>query len=153
MWAMRDTRDRRPTPERPTSRCLYSVVQTHSEGRKSDSVQRKRQLTAGGGEGGGQEKLRAASRFTPSRTTPPSAQGLYMRLFSRLFFMFFSFSFSFSISFHVFLFFICFCQDQLNFPAMQVTSCHVSIWCHLLASYDEYTALVKFGNVASEHVK
>ena len=30
---------------------------------------------------------------------------------------------------------------------------HVSIWCHLLASYDEYTALVKFGNVASEHVK
>ena len=36
---------------------------------------------------------------------------------------------------------------------MQVTSSHVSIWCHLLASYDEYTALVKFGNVASEHVK
>ena len=32
---------------------------------------------------------------------------------------------------------------------MQVTSSHVSIWCHLLASYDEYTALVKFGNVAS----
>ena len=29
----------------------------------------------------------------------------------------------------------------------------VSIWCHLLASYDEYTALVKFGHVASEHVK
>ena len=32
---------------------------------------------------------------------------------------------------------------------MQVTSIHVSIWCHLLASYDEYTALVQFGNVAS----
>ena len=45
------------------------------------------------------------------------------------------------------------CQDQLSFAAMQVTSSHVSIWCHLLASYDEYTALVKFGNVASEHVK
>ena len=36
---------------------------------------------------------------------------------------------------------------------MQVTSSHVSIWCDFLASYDEYTALVKFGNVASEHVK
>ena len=46
-----------------------------------------------------------------------------------------------------------FCQDQLSFPAMQVTSSHVSIWCNLLASYDEYTALVKIGNVASEHVK
>ena len=45
------------------------------------------------------------------------------------------------------------CQDQLSFPAMQVTSSHVSIWCNLLASYDEYTAFVKFGNVASEHVK
>ena len=45
------------------------------------------------------------------------------------------------------------CQDQLSFPAMQVTSSHVSIWCNLLASYDEYTALVKIGNVASEHVK
>ena len=44
-------------------------------------------------------------------------------------------------------------QDQLSFPAMQVTSSHVSIWFHLPASYDEYTALVKFGNVASEHVK
>ena len=36
---------------------------------------------------------------------------------------------------------------------MQVTSGHVSIWFHFPASYDEYTALVKFGNVASEHVK
>ena len=45
------------------------------------------------------------------------------------------------------------CQDQLSFPAMQVTSSHVSIWFHFPASYDEYTALVKFGNVASEHVK
>ena len=45
------------------------------------------------------------------------------------------------------------CQDQLSFPAMQVTSSHVSIWFDFLASYDEYTALVKFGNVASEHVK
>ena len=45
------------------------------------------------------------------------------------------------------------CQDQLSFPAMQVTSCHVSIWFHFPASYDEYTALVKFGNVASEHAK
>ena len=36
---------------------------------------------------------------------------------------------------------------------MQVTSSHVSIWYDFLASYDEYTALVKFGNVASEHVK
>ena len=36
---------------------------------------------------------------------------------------------------------------------MQVTSSHVSIWFDFLASYDEYTALVKFGNVASEHVK
>ena len=43
------------------------------------------------------------------------------------------------------------CQDQLSFPALQVTSSHVSIWCHLLASYDEYTALVEFGNVASVH--
>ena len=45
------------------------------------------------------------------------------------------------------------CQDQLSFPAMQVTPSHVSIWCNLRASYDEYTALVKIGNVASEHVK
>ena len=36
---------------------------------------------------------------------------------------------------------------------MQVTSSHVSIWCNLLESYVEYTALVKFGIVASEHVK
>ena len=36
---------------------------------------------------------------------------------------------------------------------MQVTSSHVSIWFDFPASYDEYTALVKFGNVASEHVK
>ena len=36
---------------------------------------------------------------------------------------------------------------------MQVTSSHVSIWYDFLASYDEYTAVVKFGNVASEHVK
>ena len=36
---------------------------------------------------------------------------------------------------------------------MQVTSSHVSIWYDFLASYVEYTALVKFGNVASEHVK
>ena len=36
---------------------------------------------------------------------------------------------------------------------MQVTSSHVSIWCHLRASYDEYTALVKFGNIGSEYVK
>ena len=36
---------------------------------------------------------------------------------------------------------------------MQVTSSHVSIWFDFLASYDVYTALVKFGNVASEHVK
>ena len=36
---------------------------------------------------------------------------------------------------------------------MQVTSSHVSIWFDFLASYDEYTAMVKFGNVASEHVK
>ena len=50
-------------------------------------------------------------------------------------------------------FFYCFCQDQLSFPAMQVTSSHVPIWFHFPASYDEYTALVKFGNVASEHVK
>ena len=27
------------------------------------------------------------------------------------------------------------------------------MWFDFLASYDEYTALVKFGNVASEHVK
>ena len=45
------------------------------------------------------------------------------------------------------------CQDQLSFPAMQVTSSHVSIWCHFVASNDECTALVKFGDVASEHVK
>ena len=45
------------------------------------------------------------------------------------------------------------CQDQLSFPAMQVTSSHVSFWFDFPASYDEYTALVKFGNVASEHVK
>ena len=45
------------------------------------------------------------------------------------------------------------CQDQLSFPAMQVTSSHVSICFHFPASYDEYTALIKFGNVASEHVK
>ena len=45
------------------------------------------------------------------------------------------------------------CQVQLSVPAMQVTSSHVSIWYDFLASYDEYTALVKFGNVASEHVK
>ena len=45
------------------------------------------------------------------------------------------------------------CQDQLSFPAMQVTSSHVSIWFDFPASYDEYTALVNFGNVASEHVK
>ena len=45
------------------------------------------------------------------------------------------------------------CQVQLSVPAMQVTSNHVSIWYDSLASYDEYTALVKFGNVASEHVK
>ena len=45
------------------------------------------------------------------------------------------------------------CQVQLSVPAMQVTSRHVSIWYDFLASYDEYTALVKFGNVASEHVK
>ena len=36
---------------------------------------------------------------------------------------------------------------------MQVSSSRVSIWCHFPASYDEYTALVKFGNVAIEHVK
>ena len=36
---------------------------------------------------------------------------------------------------------------------MQVTSSHVSIWFDFPASYDEYPALVKFGNVASEHVK
>ena len=36
---------------------------------------------------------------------------------------------------------------------MQVTSSHVSIWFDFLASYDEYTAVVKFGNVTSEHVK
>ena len=30
---------------------------------------------------------------------------------------------------------------------------HVSIWFDFPASYDEYTALVKVGNVASEHVK
>ena len=30
---------------------------------------------------------------------------------------------------------------------------HVSIWFGFLASYDEYTALVKIGNVASEHVR
>ena len=30
---------------------------------------------------------------------------------------------------------------------------HVSIWCGFPASYDEYTALVKVGNVASEHVR
>ena len=36
---------------------------------------------------------------------------------------------------------------------MQVTSSHVSIWFDFPASYDEYTALVKFGNVACEHVK
>ena len=36
---------------------------------------------------------------------------------------------------------------------MQVTSSHVSIWFDFPASYDEYTALVKVGNVASEHVK
>ena len=45
------------------------------------------------------------------------------------------------------------CQVQLSVPAMQVTSSHVSIWFDFLASYDECTALVKFGNVASEHVK
>ena len=45
------------------------------------------------------------------------------------------------------------CQVQLSVPAMQVTSSHVSIWYDFLASYDEYTAVVKFGNVASEHVK
>ena len=45
------------------------------------------------------------------------------------------------------------CEVQLSVPAMQVTSCHVSIWYDFLASYDEYTALVKFGNVANEHVK
>ena len=45
------------------------------------------------------------------------------------------------------------CQVQLSVPAMQVTSSHVSIWFDFLASYDEYTAVVKFGNVASEHVK
>ena len=45
------------------------------------------------------------------------------------------------------------CQVQLSVPAMQVTSSHVSIWYDFLASYDEYTALVKFGNVTSEHVK
>ena len=45
------------------------------------------------------------------------------------------------------------CQAQLSVPAMQVTSSHVSIWFDLLASYVDYTALVKFGNVASEHVK
>ena len=50
------------------------------------------------------------------------------------------------------VFFWC-CQVQLSVPAMQVTSSHVSIWFDFLASYDEYTALVKFGNVASEHVK
>ena len=48
---------------------------------------------------------------------------------------------------------VCCCQVQLSVPAMQVTSSHVSIWYDFLASYDEYTALVKFGNVASEHVK
>ena len=36
---------------------------------------------------------------------------------------------------------------------MQVTSSHVSIWFDFPPSYDEYTALVKFGNVASKHVK
>ena len=36
---------------------------------------------------------------------------------------------------------------------MQFTSSHVSIWFDFPASYVEYTALVKFGNVASEHVK
>ena len=45
------------------------------------------------------------------------------------------------------------CQDQLSFPAMQVTSSLVSIWFHFPASYDEYIALVKVGNVAGEHVK
>ena len=45
------------------------------------------------------------------------------------------------------------CQVQLSVPAMQVTSSHVSIWFDFPASYDEHTALVKFGNVASEHVK
>ena len=30
---------------------------------------------------------------------------------------------------------------------------HVSIWFGFPASYDEYPALVKFGNVASEHVR
>ena len=30
---------------------------------------------------------------------------------------------------------------------------HVSTWLIVLASYDEYTALVKSGNVASEHVR
>ena len=45
------------------------------------------------------------------------------------------------------------CQDQLSSKATPVTSSHVSNWSHFLASYDEYTALVKFGNVASEHVK
>ena len=45
------------------------------------------------------------------------------------------------------------CQVQLSVPAMQVTSSHVSIWFDFLASYDEYTGVVKFGNVASEHVK
>ena len=45
------------------------------------------------------------------------------------------------------------CQVQLSVPAMQVTSSHVSIRYDFLVSYDEYTALVNFGNVASEHVK
>ena len=36
---------------------------------------------------------------------------------------------------------------------MQVTSSHVSIWFDFPALYDEYTALVKFGNVVSENVK
>ena len=30
---------------------------------------------------------------------------------------------------------------------------HVSIWFGFPASYNEYTALVKIGNVASEHVR
>ena len=45
------------------------------------------------------------------------------------------------------------CLSKTFKNVRKVTSSHVSIWYDFLASYDEYTALVKFGNVASEHVK
>ena len=48
---------------------------------------------------------------------------------------------------------ILFNSVEINWVFQSCTSRLYLVWKVFLASYDEYTALVKIGNVASEHVR